>query len=143
GGALGEGAGAGWADVHLAAGVPGVEGCGGLVEKLADGGADEADPQHALDAAPGRDRTVDALADLLVGGPKVVVEAAADRGQRDLAAGPLEQRRPDPALQLPNRLADPGGGHVQPFGGAAEVQLLGEDQEDLDVSLFHHRPSRS
>jgi len=69
-----------------------------LVQELADGRADEAGPQHAFDAAGGRDCPVDALADLLVGGPQVVVEAAAYRGQRDLAAGPLEQWRPDPPL---------------------------------------------
>jgi hypothetical protein len=116
---------------------------GHLVEKLADGRADEADPQHALDAAAGRDRSVDAFADLLVGGAQVVVKAAADRSQRDPAAGPFEQRGSDPALQLLDRLTDPGGGHVQPLGGAAEMQLLGEGQEDLDVALLHHRSSHS
>jgi hypothetical protein len=32
---------------------------------------------------------------------------------------------------------------VQPFGGPAEVQLLGEGEEDLDVALLHHRSRRS
>src|SRR5262249_33447003 len=89
---------AGFPDLDLAGRVPGVEGFARLVQKLADGRADEADPQHAFDAAGGRDCPVDAFADLLVSGPQVVVEAAADRGQRDWAAGPLEQRRPDPPL---------------------------------------------
>jgi hypothetical protein len=56
---------------------------------------------------------------------------------------PLEQRHPDLALHLPDRLADLRSGQVQALGGPAEVQLLGEGQEDLDLALLHHVPPGS
>jgi hypothetical protein len=61
--------------------------------------------------------------DLLVGGPQLVAEAATDRGQLHAAAGALEQWRADAPLQLLDRLAGSGCGHVEPeragggFGG--------------------------
>ena len=105
----------------------------------AGGGADEPDPQCPADAAGGGHRPVDGVVDLLVGGPQLLAEAATDRGQLHAAAGALEQRRADAPFQLLDRLADPGRGHVQPLGRPAEVQLVGEGQEDLDVPLLHRR----
>jgi hypothetical protein len=118
-------------DLHLAVGVSGLEHLGHLEHELAGGGAHEAHPQHAADPAGRADGPVDPVLDLLEGGTQVVLEPAADRGQLHPPAGPLEQRRPDAALQLLDRLAHPGRRHVQPLGSAAEVKLLRQGQEDL------------
>jgi hypothetical protein len=62
----------------------------------------------------------------------------AERGQAHRAAGgTVEQQPADPAFLLFDRLADPGLGDMQPLGGPAEVQLLGERQKDLDVAQLH------
>ena len=37
---------------------------------------------------------------------------------------------------------DAGGGDTQPFGGPAEMQLIGKGQKDLDVAKFHDSLSR-
>jgi hypothetical protein len=58
----------------------------------------------------------------------------AERGEPGAAAGPLEQGAADPALLLLDRLADPRLGDPQAFGGASEVELFGQRQEDLDVA---------
>lgn len=126
-------------ELDLAVGVFGPEGFGHLEDEPAGGGADEPDPQCPADAAGGGHRPVAGVLDLLVGGPQLVAEAAADRGQLHAAAGALEQGRTDAPFQLLDRLADPGCGHVQPLGRPAEVQLVGEHQEDLDVPLLHRR----
>jgi hypothetical protein len=123
--------------LDLAVGILGPEDLGHLQDELAGGGPDEPDPQGPLDTAGGGRRPVDGVVDLLVGGPQLVAQAATDRGQLHPAAGALEQRGADAPLQLLNRLADPGRGHVQPLGRPAEVQLVGEHQEDLDIPLLH------
>jgi hypothetical protein len=110
-----------------------------LRDEVAGGGADEPDPRCSADAAGGRRRPVDGVVDLLIGGPQLVAEAATDRRQLHSAAGALEQGRADAPFQLLDRLADSGCGHVQPFRRPAEVQLVGERQEDLDVPLLHRR----
>jgi hypothetical protein len=48
-------------------------------------------------------------------------------------AVPREKLGADGAFLLLDRLADPGHRDVQPLGGAAEVPLLSQGQEDLDV----------
>lgn len=93
-----------------------------------------------MDTAAGGRRPFQGCEDLPMGGAQVVVEAAADRGEADAAAGALEQRRAHPALQLLDGLADPAGGDTQAFGRAAEVQLFGERQERLQFVPFQHRP---
>jgi hypothetical protein len=67
-------------------------------------------------------------------------EAATDRGQLDAAAGALEQRRADLPFHL---LIVWLTWAVDTLSRSAEVQLIGDGQEDLDVLLLHHRPARS
>jgi hypothetical protein len=114
-----------------------LEGVGDRQDELAGGGADEADAQRVAHPAGGGDRPLDALPDALVGGAQVLLEAAADGRRPDPAARPLEQRGAHLLLELLDRLADPGRAHVQALGGAAEVQFVGQGQEDLDVALLH------
>jgi hypothetical protein len=61
-----------------------------------------------------------------------------DRGQLHAAAGAVEQRRADAALQFPDRLADPGRGNVHPLGGSTEMQLLGKRQERFQLIALQH-----
>jgi hypothetical protein len=95
-------------DLDPAAGMTGSEDLGDPVDELGDSGAEKADPQLALGAPARRDRPLEARHDLLVGGGDVVVQPPSDRRQLDLTAGPPEELRPDPPLQLLDRLADPG-----------------------------------
>jgi hypothetical protein len=44
-------------------------------------------------------------------------------------------------FQLLDRLTHARSGDQQTFGGAPEVQLVGERQEDLDLAPFHGPPS--
>jgi hypothetical protein len=127
----------------LAVGVLGPESLGHLEDELAGGGADEPDPECPADAAGGRHRPVDGITDLLVGGPQLVSETATDRRHLHPAAGALEQGRADVPFQLLDRLTDPGGGHVEPLRRPAEVQLVHERQEDLDVPLVHQGSAHS
>jgi hypothetical protein len=95
---------------------------------------EHADAQHLGLTLGGEPGPFHALAQPPVHEPQVGVEPLADRGEPDAAAGALEQLGADLALLLPDGLADPRGADVQAFGGPGEVQLLGERQEDLDVT---------
>ena len=48
----------------------------------------------------------------------------------------------DPALQGGHQPAHPRLGQAQPFGGPAEVQFLGKNQEDLDLGGIHAKSPR-
>ena len=67
----------------------------------------------------------------LVGG------AGSKGGEGDLAAGALEEGAADLALERGHQAADPGFGQVEPLGAAPEVQLLGNDEERLDLGQVH------
>ena len=129
-------------DLHLAGRMPGLEHLAHLCRNRPT--TVPMNPTTSSPYAPaGGDRPGNDLPRLLEGGPQAFLEVAADGREHDPAAGALEQRYPDLALHLPDRLADPRGGHVQALGGAAEMQLLGEGQEDLDLALLHHVPPGS
>ena len=130
-------------DLHRAGGIPVPEHLGGLDDQVAAPRAGEADAHRPADAARRRGRAADRLADLAVAGLQVVPQLFAGRREPYDAAGALEQRGADGALLLFDRLAHPRRGDVQPLGGAAEVQFLGEGQEDLDVAELHCLPPDS
>lgn len=117
--------------------MSGAERFAGGHDGLPHQGAGEAHPQCPAEAAPGGDRLGDALLNALVSGLHVLAQQGAGRGERHLAAGPLEQRDTEPALQLLDRLTHPGAADAQPLGRTAEVQFLGQGQEDLDLPPFH------
>lgn len=58
-------------------------------------------------------------------------------GERDLAAGAVEQPAADAAFEGGDGLADPWRREPQPFCGAPEVQLLGEYQEHPQRAQLH------
>ena len=45
------------------------------------------------------------------------------------AAGAFKQRAPNTDFEGPDRLTDPGMGHAEAGGGAAEVKLFGQNEE--------------
>lgn len=100
------------------------------------------DPQRQCAArVPGEGgHLCDGLLDALVRGLQPLEEQLSGGSQPDLAAGALEERGADGAFLLLDRLADAGRCDVQAFGAAAEVELLRERQEYLDVPQFHSRP---
>ena len=62
-------------------------------------------------------------------GARLPAEYPAGLGQRDCAAGPLEQGDAQPAFQLPDRLGQCRLRDAQPGRGAAEVKLVGHREE--------------
>jgi hypothetical protein len=61
--------------------------------------------------------------------PALVEQDRAGRGQRDPAAGPLQERHAELALQLADGRRERRLGHPQPHRGPGEVQLLGDNYE--------------
>lgn len=96
-------------------------------------GTVQAESQRARRASGGSGGRAGAVEYPLVARAEIAPQLCADGGQLDLAAAPGEEGRPDPAFLLGDRLADSRRRHVQPVRGPAEVQLLGQRQEDLDV----------
>ena len=66
-----------------------------------------------------------------------IEEPLAGRGQLDLALVAQQQRRADLLLELADLLAQRRLRHVQALGRAAEVQLLGDDDEVAQVAELH------
>jgi hypothetical protein len=65
----------------------------------------------------------------------LVVEGVSGRGQCDHAAGAVEQASSaELALQGPQCLAGSRRGEPELFGGAAEVQLLGQHEEQAEFA---------
>lgn len=71
---------------------------------------------------------------------EVLAQTPADRGQGDASVGAVEQDDAEAPFLLGDGLTDTGLGHMKPLRGAAEVQLLGQGQEDLDVTQLHAQP---
>jgi hypothetical protein len=64
-------------------------------------------------------------------------EQPAGLGQLDAAVGAVEQPRADRFLQRADLLAERWLGDAEPFGGAAEVQFLGDGDEIVQLAQFH------
>src|SRR4051812_27120068 len=58
-------------------------------------------------------------------------------GQLDPPGGPVEQGQAHLDLELPDLLAQRRLGHVQPLGGTAEVEVLGDREEVLQLTQLH------
>ncbi|MNF82942.1 hypothetical protein D3C84_652540 [compost metagenome] len=65
-------------------------------------------------------------------------EGAASGGQGDAAGGAGEQLDAQMMLQQLNLSAERRLGHVQPFGGAPEVQFGGNRGEAAQLGQFEH-----
>jgi hypothetical protein len=128
------------AQPYLAAGFALAEQLGCSGQELAAGGADERDAQRSCEAAARIDRPLERGGDLGPGGPYLLLQLPADRGQLHAAAGAVEQRDADAAFQLGDGLADPGRGDVQALCGTAEMQLLGQGEEGFQLVPLQHRP---
>lgn len=98
---------------------------------------EEAQPQFAVEPFGCLDGSLDDLLDGLVGGCEVAVELPSQVGQCHAAGVPVEQGRADPALDLLDELGDAGRGEVEALGGAAEVQLVAQHEERLDLLALH------
>ena len=78
----------------------------------------------------------------LVGGRDVGEEALARRGQRHAAAGAVDEALPELGLQLAQALAHARLRDPEPLGGAPEVELVGEGEEDADLAELDRLPHR-
>ena len=112
--------------------MPGAEGLP-VAAQLLDVGREQAHPERAGLAASGQSCPLQGLRQALVQRAQIVPQLFTQPREPDAAAVPREKLGTDGSFLLLDRLADPGHGDVQPLGGAAEVQLLGQGQEDLDV----------
>jgi hypothetical protein len=89
----------------------------------------EADLQFARGPYAGRPRGREGVLCGLERGAGGLDERAAGVGELDVAGGAHEQFGPEVALEAGDRRAQRLLGHVQPGGGAREVQLLGNGEE--------------
>ncbi|WP_254665314.1 hypothetical protein [Stenotrophomonas sp. HMSC10F06] len=109
-----------------------------LQQRGIGGDVDEGQGQVALHALGHAARLGDALLQRLHSSARGLKEGCPRRCQRDAARGALEQRGSDGALQLADGLAQRRLRHVQPLGGAIEVQLLGHGNELLEQAGLYH-----
>jgi hypothetical protein len=83
---------------------------------------------------------VNGALDLRVSGQQQGMELLAERGERDAAAGPLEQLPADLALQGGDQPTDPRLGDAQLVRRVAEVQFLGEREEGFRLRHVRRQP---
>jgi hypothetical protein len=69
--------------------------------------------------------------------PRVAQEGLSRRGHLHAPARPREQLAAQLVLQQPDLVAQRRLGHVEPLGGAAEVQLLGDRHEIAELTQLH------
>ncbi len=127
------------AELHIAAGVAGAERLDEGAQFVA-GMAEHTQAQGLSRPRTGRFGTGEPLPDEVDGLLEVLAEAPADRRQGDAPAGAVEQDDTEAPFLLGDGLTDAGLGHMEPLRGAAEVQFLGQGQEDLDVTQLHEHP---
>ncbi|WSG18403.1 hypothetical protein OIE66_16435 [Nonomuraea sp. NBC_01738] len=120
------------AEQHLTAGMTGPVGLDERAQRVSRV-PEDAQPERVT----GRLGAGQTLLDQVVGPLQILAQPPADRGQGHPPAGAIEQRDAQPPFLLADGLADPRLGHVQAFGGAAEMQFLGERQKDLDIPQLH------
>ena len=65
-------------------------------------------------------------------------KGAACVGKAHLTRGPQQQLRPEFLLELSDRDAERRLGHVQPFGGSTEVELLSDRHEVPKMTKLEH-----
>ena len=100
---------------------------------------DRAGRDHT-DREPAADQAVDLVDGLPQGGgrrqhgPRVADGRLPRRGQRDRAAGPVEQLRAEVPLQLADLRTDAGLADVGPFGAAGEVGLVRDRDQVLELT---------
>jgi hypothetical protein len=80
--------------------------------------------------------------ELVVGGADLLAEALAERGQLHVPVGSEDELAAQLAFQAAKALADPRGRHPEPLGGAAEVELLGECEEDPQLTKLDRLPHK-
>ena len=78
----------------------------------------------------------------LVGGRDVGEEALARRGQGDAPARAVDEALAELVLELAQALAHARLRDPEPLGGAAEVELVGEGEEDADLAQLDRLPHR-
>ena len=78
----------------------------------------------------------------LVGGRDVGEEALARRGQRDAPARAVDEALAELVLELAQALAHARLRDPEPLGGAPEVELVGEGEEDPDLAQLDRLPHR-
>ena len=78
----------------------------------------------------------------LVGGGDVGEEPLARRGQRDVPARAVDEALPELGLERAQALADARLRDPEPLGGAPEVELIGEGEEDPDLAELDGLPHR-
>src|SRR5258706_1099829 len=76
-------------------------------------------------------------------GTRLRAEVFPGGGEADPAAGAVEQPAAQAYLQAADGFTDTGLGNTQPVGGPAEVQFLGRNPEDTELTELHSSPHQS
>ena len=118
----------------LAGGIASLERGNQPAERRPLGGEDEADAQQPTDGTGELAGLGQRLVHSGQRGREVALELLARRGEADPAAGPVEDLDSEPGLKDTHGLAHPGLGDAQALGGPAEVQLVGEREEDPQLA---------
>ena len=118
----------------LARGIPGLERCDEPAERRPFGGDHKPDAQQAGGCAGQFAGRGEGLVQGGQHGHEVASERFARGREPDPAAGPVEDLDSKPGLQDAYGLADPRLGDAQPVRRPAEVQLVGEREEDPQLA---------
>jgi len=97
------------------------------------GGAEDSEAERPLDAHRGGVCPFEHAAELFEHRLQVAQEPIAERRQLDAAAGAVDELGAELLLERAQALADPGGRQLKLFGGAPEVQFLGEGEEQTQL----------
>jgi hypothetical protein len=92
----------------------------------------EPDANRALEVP--RHSPLERLRETRHSGADLGSEARARRRQRDPTAGAMHELLAELALEAPETLAHPRLREAEPFRGAAEVELFGQREKDLDLA---------
>ena len=123
--------------VEPAARIAGGESACQAGQRGAARGLGEPEPERPLWLPGGRAGIIKRRAQLVVGRLPALAEPGAERGEPHTPAGPVEERAAYLALQGCDEAADPGLGQAGSLSGTAEMQLVGEGQEDLNLGQVH------
>ena len=128
------------AQLHRGTGVPCLEALDGAAQDLhARGGVQQ---PYANDTRPGTSKLGGSQHPVETGhrGDEFGVQRPPGVGQFDDAAGAAEQQlTAQLPLKRPHGLADARGGQTKAFGGTPEMQLLGENEEQSQLTQLNVR----
>jgi hypothetical protein len=103
---------------------------------------EETQPQCALEAARYAVRALQRASQLLIDRADLGQKALTERCELDAATRAMDQLGAELVLELAHALAHSRGCQPEPIGRSAEVELLGESEEDPELAELDCLPHR-